>query len=90
MSMHAEALGFRLLTRMLQSGVYVFHVSVSKVVTTLVSGKCFCVPTEAQRMGELGAFMTAAQVDCAFLTPTVARLLDQTRVPTLKTLFLGG
>lgn len=88
--MHAEPLKFSERSRMLQFGAYVFDVSVSEILTTLVCGKCICVPSEDERLGNLEGFITRAQVDWAFLTPTVARLINPDNVPSLKTLLQGG
>jgi acyl carrier protein len=90
MLMHAEPLKFRERSRMLQFGAYVFDVSVSEILTTLVCGKCICIPSEDERLGHLEDFITRAQVDWAFLTPTVARLINPDNVPSLKTLLQGG
>ena len=75
---------------MLQFSAYVFDISVSEALTTLINGKCVCIPSEEERLADLAGFISRAKVDWAFLTPTVARLLDPAKVPTLKTLLLGG
>ncbi|KAE9364111.1 hypothetical protein N431DRAFT_423237 [Stipitochalara longipes BDJ] len=90
MLMHAEPLKFRERSRMLQFGAYVFDVSVSEIITTLVCGKCVCIPSDEERLSNLENFITRAQVDWAFLTPTLARLINPDNVPSLKTLLQGG
>lgn len=75
--------------RSLQFGAYTFDVSVEEIFTTLTSGGCVCVPSEYERLNNLGGFIRSAKVNWAHLTPTVAGLLDPKDV-TLDTLVLGG
>ncbi|QYS97871.1 hypothetical protein H0G86_005076 [Trichoderma simmonsii] len=87
---HGQRLLFKRDSRVLQFASYAFDVSVGDILATLLNGGCLCVPSEEQRMGDLAAVMEAMGVNMAALTPTVSRLLQCERVPSLKTLVLGG
>ncbi|KAJ5726010.1 nonribosomal peptide synthase [Penicillium malachiteum] len=87
---HADILQFRKGSRNLQFTAYTSDVSIGEIFTSLAQGSCVCVPSEYERMNELGAFITRMNVDWAFLTPSVASLLHPADVPTLKTLVFGG
>ena len=69
---------------------YSFDVSVHNLLATLVSGACLCVPDNAGRLQNPTAEMARMGVTLANLTPSIARLIEPERVPTLRTLiFLG-
>lgn len=87
---HGLALKYEQRSRMLQFAAHVFDISVSEFITPLVYGKCVVIPSDENRMKDIEGFITERKVDWAFLTPTVARLIDPNLVPTLKTLVLGG
>jgi len=48
------------------------------------------MPTDEQRTQDTEAFVNRDNADWAFFTPSVARTLDPTRMPGLKTVLLGG
>ncbi|RDW58708.1 hypothetical protein BP6252_13184 [Coleophoma cylindrospora] len=77
-------------SRVLQFAAYTFDVSIQDIFTTLMQGGCVCVPSEAERLNDLAGAINRMNVNWTFLTPTVAKLLSPTDVPTLKTLTLGG
>jgi amino acid adenylation domain-containing protein len=77
-------------TRLLQFSSYAFDVSISDQLLCLMAGSCICVPSETDRQGNLQAFINRHQVNCAFLTCSVARLLVPEKVPSLQILGLGG
>lgn len=87
---HGEALKYNERSRMLQFAAHVFDISVSEIITTLIFGKCIVIPSDETRISGIEQFITERQVDWAFLTPTMARLIEADQVPTLKTLVLGG
>jgi amino acid adenylation domain-containing protein/non-ribosomal peptide synthase protein (TIGR01720 family) len=93
-SMHAHGtlLGIKPGVRVLQFAAYVFDISIQDIFTSLTRGACICVPSEQQRMdlAELSAFIRDKQANWMGLTPTVARLLDPSKIPTVKTLTLAG
>lgn len=77
-------------TRQLQFSSYVFDMSISETFVTLLHGGCVCVPSETQRLGDLAGAIAAMKVTAAMLTPTMARCLDPSKVPTLQSLTLGA
>ncbi|KAK3216152.1 hypothetical protein GRF29_8g2302175 [Pseudopithomyces chartarum] len=87
---HGRAFGFTDCTRALQFASYTFDACIAEIMTTLVFGGCVCVPSESDRRNNLTKSINIMGVNWAFLTPTVARLLEPRFVPSLKTLVLGG
>ena len=77
-------------SRVLQFADYAFDISISDILTTLFFGACICLPSEHQRVNDLALYINDMAVTDAFLTPTVARLLNPAQVPSLRTLKLGG
>ncbi|KAL4884491.1 hypothetical protein BJY04DRAFT_215457 [Aspergillus karnatakaensis] len=77
-------------TRALQYTPFTFDVSISDIWATLIYGGCVCLPSESDRMNNIAGSIGAMDVNFASLTPTVARLLAPTEVPSLKTLALTG
>nr|POE50466.1 cyclochlorotine synthetase [Quercus suber] len=91
-SLKAQAMAFGIgrKTRMLQFSNYVFDMSLAEIFTTLASGGCVCVPTEADRLQNIPDFITHTRVNTALLTPSFASTFQPCTVPTLETLVLGG
>lgn len=77
-------------TRALQFSAYTFDISISDIFTTLTFGGCSCVPTEAERMNDLGGAINRMRVTQVAVTPTVAQFLRPDDVPTLRVLVCGG
>ena len=72
-------------SRVLQSADYACDIAISDILTTLVFGGCVYIPSEYQRVDDLALVISDMAITNAFLTPTVARLLKPTQVPSLKT-----
>lgn len=91
-SVHGHGKTYRLdkTSRVLQFSNYVFDVSLSETITTLIRGGTICVPDELERLHGTADFINRAQATTAFLTPTFARTLEPSRIPTLKKLVVGG
>lgn len=87
---HGKAMGFGRQTRALQFCSYTFDASIAEIFTTLVFGGTVCVPSPWGRFNGLAKEIRSLRANWAFLTPSVARLLDPSEVPTLETLVLGG
>lgn len=77
-------------TRLFQYAAYTFDVSVADIFTTLQRGGCICIPSEEERINDIGGAITRMNCNYAFLTPTVAAMLEPKETPTLKKLILGG
>ena len=76
--------------RTLQFSSYTFDASVLDIFATMDCGGCLCIPSESDRMGSLEEVLARMEINFADLTPTVANLLDPSRVPTLRSLAIGG
>lgn len=87
---HGEAMGFQPESRVLQFAAYSFDVSIADQFTTLIHGGCVCIPSEADRMGNLAEAINSLGVNQLYLTPTVASILSPHEVPGVKRLSLGG
>jgi amino acid adenylation domain-containing protein/non-ribosomal peptide synthase protein (TIGR01720 family) len=78
-------------SRVFQFCSFLFDVSIGELITPLTCGATICMPSEQQRTTDIAAAITALKADWAFLTPSVACLIDGPQaVPTLKTLVTGG
>lgn len=76
--------------RTLQFSSYTFDASVLDIFATMACGGCVCIPSESERMASLEEVLARMAINFADITPTVANLLDPSRVPTLRTLAIGG
>ena len=65
-------------------------VSLVETIVALMRGACICMPTEEERTHNIEAFVTRVGADWAFFTPSVARTLEPSQMPGLKTVVLGG
>lgn len=86
---HGNALFVDTDSRVLQFASYAFDVAVMEHVTTLLMGGCICVPSDTQRQ-DIAKSVATFQANWAFLTPSVARVLDPSDFKTLNTLVSGG
>jgi len=87
---HGEVLCYRKGSRNLTFTAYTSDVSIGEVFTSLGQGATVCIPSDHERMNDLAGAMERMRVDWAFLTPSVASLLNPDHVPTLRTLVFGG
>ncbi|KAI9729802.1 MAG: hypothetical protein M1818_008379 [Claussenomyces sp. TS43310] len=87
---HGSAMKLGRKTRALQFTSYTFDVSLTEILATLVHGGCVCVPSGSDRLNNVEEFIRDFKVNWAFFTPSVARLLKPTDVPSLRTMVLGG
>ncbi|KAI0124127.1 hypothetical protein BJ170DRAFT_586137 [Xylariales sp. AK1849] len=90
--MHVQAARYDIgpSTRALQFSAHTFDVVVKDIFTTLSFGGCVCIPSESQRLNNLGMAINTMKVNFATLTPTVASLLDPQDVTTLDTIVATG
>jgi non-ribosomal peptide synthetase component F len=90
--MHAQAARYGIGpgTRVLQFSAHTFDITVKDFFTTLSFGGCVCIPSETQRVNDLGMAIKTLRVTFATLTPTVASLLDPRDVSTLDTIVGTG
>ncbi|OXV10693.1 hypothetical protein Egran_01550 [Elaphomyces granulatus] len=87
---HSEPLYLDHTSRVLQFSSYTFDVSISDHLSTLITGGCICVPSQDERHGDIAGAINRMHINWAHLTPSVARLLQDYDLPTLKTLVLIG
>lgn len=87
---HGQAMGFSADSRVLQFCAYTFDPNILEIFTTLIYGGCVCVPSDADRLGDIESCMNNMAVDTAIFTPSTARLLDPQRMTTLRKLIMGG
>lgn len=77
-------------SRVLQFASYAFDMSLMEIFTTLIFGGCVCVPADEDRFGNIEAFVNKTGVNTIILTPSYAKLLDPTTMPSVKKLIVGG
>ncbi|SPO01619.1 uncharacterized protein DNG_04293 [Cephalotrichum gorgonifer] len=87
---HGKAFGMSPVTRSIQFASYTFIVSISDIWATLVHGGCVCVILEDEIMNDLEGTIRSYRGTLSQVTPTVASLLDLSKLPSLRTLVLGG
>ncbi|TLD30618.1 hypothetical protein PspLS_01710 [Pyricularia sp. CBS 133598] len=87
---NSEVLGCGPDTRALSFASHSFDVTIEDNVTIPMFGGCICIPSDEDRFNDLTGTMTRMSVNWADLTPTVARMLSPSTVPTLRTMVLGG
>jgi amino acid adenylation domain-containing protein/non-ribosomal peptide synthase protein (TIGR01720 family) len=69
---------------------YAFDIAMGETFGALSSGACVCVPSEEMRTGNLAKAINTLGATWAFLTPSVANILDPLSFRSLKTLVCGG
>ncbi|KAK5624973.1 hypothetical protein RRF57_000689 [Xylaria bambusicola] len=78
-------------SRVFQFAAYAFDISIADNLLTLVAGGCICVPKNEQiQNGNLVEAITDLDANWACLTPSVARIINPSRVSGLKKLVLCG
>jgi amino acid adenylation domain-containing protein/non-ribosomal peptide synthase protein (TIGR01720 family) len=87
---HGKAIGITHDSRVLQFASFTFDGSILEILTTLILGGCICIPNEFDRLHNTALSIRCFDVNFALLTPSFARLLQPSEVPTLRTLVLGG
>ncbi|MCJ1392592.1 hypothetical protein MMC18_005462 [Xylographa bjoerkii] len=86
----AEAFGIVQGLRVLQFAAFTFDVCIMEIFGTLAHGGVVCIPSDEDRMNDLGSAMDAMKVDFAHFTPTVLGLLNPDNIPSLKAVACGG
>src|SRR5271170_3914042 len=87
---HGPAMNYGPDARILQFAAYTFDVSIGETFTCLMSGGTLCIPHDDERMNDLAGAINRMNVNVAYLTPSVASILQPSDVPGLRTLALGG
>ncbi len=67
-----------------------FDVGLMENLSPLTMGACVCIPNDETKMLDTASAITGVRATWAFLTPSVANLIEPSRVPCLKVLVCGG
>ena len=67
-----------------------FDVGLMENLSPLTMGACACIPNNEAKMTNLAASIDSLSATWAFLTPSVANLIEPSAVPSLKVLVCGG
>ncbi|CAA9964992.1 HC-toxin synthetase [Pyrenophora teres f. maculata] len=87
---HGALIGCNSATRMYQFAAFTFDACILEIFTTLMYGGTICLPSDDERMSDIIGFINRKQVNTAFMTPSVVRIVKPEDIPTMKTLILGG
>ncbi|KAL4734758.1 hypothetical protein BDV11DRAFT_174477 [Aspergillus similis] len=77
-------------TRIMQIAPYTFDVSILEMLTGLIGGGCICLPRDSHQGARVADIINDLNISWTFLTPSVARTIVPSEVPSLRTLILGG
>jgi amino acid adenylation domain-containing protein len=87
---NAHTFGITEGARIFQYSSYSFVVSIVDTITTLLVGGTVCIPGSDERMNDLDGAIRRLRPDYACLTPSLAKSIDPSKVPSIKTLVLVG
>ncbi|KAJ9158132.1 Nonribosomal peptide synthetase 1 [Coniochaeta hoffmannii] len=76
--------------RALQFASYAFDAFISDIFPTLLYGGTVCIPSDWERDNDLIGAVCRMGVNSVKITPSLANILELEKVPTLRTLILGG
>ncbi|KAL2817816.1 hypothetical protein BJX63DRAFT_429511 [Aspergillus granulosus] len=77
-------------TRAIQFSSYTFDVSIFETIIVLMTGGCVCIPSDDERMNDLGRAIRRMEANMIACTPSVTDTLDPASVPSLRTIINGG
>ncbi|KAE8364752.1 hypothetical protein BDV27DRAFT_157514 [Aspergillus caelatus] len=77
-------------TRMYDFSAPSFDVTYGAVLPTLVAGGTVCIPSDEERKSNLTESLRRFGATDTLLTPSIARWLDPSCIPTLRNIYLGG
>ncbi|KAF2119371.1 hypothetical protein BDV96DRAFT_486547 [Lophiotrema nucula] len=77
-------------SRTFQFASYTFDASCAEILAALTVGATICVPTEDERMSDPAGAIRRLKATWTFQTPSVLGTMKPERVPSLKTLVVGG
>ena len=85
-----EFFKFNRTTRMLQFAKYNFDACLLDIFVAQLSGACLCVPSYEDKMNNLEGYLIDKNVNSIALTPTVARILQPSNLPLVRSVTLFG
>ncbi|KAJ5216558.1 uncharacterized protein N7498_002965 [Penicillium cinerascens] len=77
-------------SRVIQLSSFTFDASIADILYPLIHGGCVCMPTDIDARNNIENAFNEFDVNWASCTPSLARVLDPSKMPTLRTLVLGG
>ncbi|OHF00037.1 hypothetical protein CORC01_04683, partial [Colletotrichum orchidophilum] len=83
---HAERFGVDSSSRTLQFSSLTFDACIFEIFTTLATGGCICMPSDAQRVDDLAAAISSYSINTVMLTPSVLALLSPEDTPSLRSI----
>ncbi|KAK5656973.1 hypothetical protein OQA88_3496 [Cercophora sp. LCS_1] len=87
----ALAVGYVATSRVLDFASYAFDVSIDNMLLTLANGGCLCIPSDEDRLNDVGGVIRSMGINYAGITPSMARILDTDVIASLTHgLGLGG
>ncbi|EFE37496.1 nonribosomal peptide synthase, putative [Trichophyton verrucosum HKI 0517] len=87
---HTAALHLDSGSRVFQFASYTFDASVCETLSVLLVGGCICIPSERDRWNDISGAVARLGANWILMTPALARSLDPSRFPSLKTMVVGG
>ncbi|KAH8597089.1 hypothetical protein B0O99DRAFT_685008 [Bisporella sp. PMI_857] len=85
-----EILNIKPGTRVFDFVSYNFDVSWSNTLQTLICGGCLCIPSEWERRNDISGSLNRMNANYVYFTPSVARSLEPSSMPGIRTLAMGG
>ncbi|KAJ5429495.1 AMP-dependent synthetase/ligase [Penicillium cf. griseofulvum] len=85
-----DALHMNSTTRALQFSNYTFDVSILEIMMTLMTGGCVCIPSEEERMNNMGGAIRRMEATFMTAPPAIVNTLEPKNVPSLKVIITGG
>jgi amino acid adenylation domain-containing protein len=87
---HIHKFGITQKKRVFQYASYSFVVSILDTLSTLLVGGIVCIPGPEERSNALERVICRLRAEYVCMTPSVAKTIDPTNVPSIRTLVLVG
>lgn len=69
---------------------YAFDVSLLEALVSLCTGSCLCIPSEEERINDLGPALARYGVTHLHVTPSLSEILDPAELPSVKSIHFVG
>ncbi|KAJ6151122.1 AMP-dependent synthetase/ligase [Penicillium chermesinum] len=77
-------------SRVFQFASLTFDAAIMETLAILMRGGTICVPSEDERLNDVAGAIRRMSVNWAFLTPSIASIIEPSTVPSMKLLIVGG
>ncbi|KAH8805143.1 nonribosomal peptide synthase Pes1 [Xylogone sp. PMI_703] len=77
-------------SRVFHFGSLAFDASVMEIFAALSFGACLCIPSEESRLNNVSEAINKFKATWVFLTPSLANVINPSKVPSVQTLLCGG